>query len=581
MKNKVINNNILKQVKLRIKIIVAIVFLVFLIFPIATLAKTNLKINEIFPNPKGNDKGKEFIEIYNSSNDEITLENFKIERISKKGVIKKYSFKKTDKIKGKKYFKIKTASLNNDGAIIKLIDTSNEKDEEIDKIKYDQSQEEKSYNCNEDDEHKKWYWAEATPGEKNAINPASIKYPTILLSELLPNPSGEEKEKEFIEIYNPNKKTINLKNWELRDKGRTGKYIFGKGAKIKSGEFVVLTRKEFKFALNNSGGEEVRLIAPSGETKSKISYKSAKENLSYNLNLPKKNWRWSKFITPGKVNKFNNLPTFKISKPNKVYKDVYANFSINKLRDADGDKVKIVWNFGDGHKSYLKKTRHKYNKKGKYKVSVNVKDGSEDIKKEFDIEVKKYPKYKLKIVSIMPNPDGKDAGQEIISIKNLSKKNLNLENYKIATGRKSKKATEHPFYEKFKIKHGETKKLRNNKVCKFNLLNKKGVIQLLYPNGEVADEVKYDKNKILPNEIYKLNEKGEWQWQGGTISGNNKAKSPKAKAILSDNGFNKKIVDLTINRKQSMCNTKKQLKIINYLASLQQNSSYQKIMDYT
>ena len=38
---------------------------------------------------------------------------------------------------------------------------------------------------------------------------------------------------------------------------------------------------------------------------------------------------------------------------------------------------------------------------------------------------KKYPKYKLKIVSLMPNPIGRDAGREVIIIKNLDKKKIN------------------------------------------------------------------------------------------------------------------------------------------------------------
>ena len=668
--------------------------------PLVVAAKSDLAINEIFPNPKGSDKGEEFIELYNEDDESIDLDGWVLERTSKKGVVKEYKFEDEDKIEEGKYLKVQFDSLNNDGATIRLFDNEGEK---VDEKEYGKSAEGRSYNRDEKKNKNDWYWAEPTGGDKNADNPANKKYPEIWLNEIFPNPRGDEKEGEFIELYNPNKEKVALREWRLRDGSKSGRYVFGKddeigagkyfvvsrkefkfalnnsgdekvvlldpnddekkgeykdkikytgtienqsynrdekknendwywaeptkgelneenpinkkyadllisevlpnprgeekkeefielynpnkkevalegwlltdssskgqfvfeeGASIEAGEYLVVYRKDFVFALNNSGGEVVKLVAPNHKMKSEINYKSAKEGISYNFDLVKNNWRWSKFLTPGKMNKFNHLPTFKLRKPSKVYKDVQAEFEVDNLRDADGDKVKVSWDFGDGHKSYLQETTHKYKKTGKYKVQLIVKDGSEEVVKVFEIRVKKYPKYKLKIVGIMPNPNGRDKGKEIILIKNLEGEKVDLKNYKIGTGRSEDKISGHPFYEDFKIKAGDTKQLVNDDTCKFSLLNKGGVVQILYPNGKIADEVKYIKKKILPNEMYKLDEEsGQWYWQGGVGVDSGKIGNVDVDVLGVKNTIG---LDITLDDDLKICKTIKQIKRDNW-----------------
>jgi len=527
-------------------------------------------INEILPNPITNETKDEFIELYNPNEYDVDLKDWIIRDGSKTG---KYIFKKGTVIKAGKYFVIYRKdfkfALNNSGeeTVILLDPNDNvEKDEYSDKIKYKNSIEGQSYNRDEDKNSGDWYWAEETAGDKNVENPLIKKCDDLLITEVLPNPAGKEEEKEFIEIYNPGKKDVKLKGWALSDSSTNGKYLFSKEAVIKSKQYLVVYRKDFKFALNNSGGEVVKLIAPNHKIKNEIYYQSAKENISYNFDLLKRNWRWSKFLTPAKPNRFNSLPTFKLSVPDKIYKNVYAEFKISKLKDADGDKIKVTWDFGDGHKSYLKKTKHKYEKTGKYAVKLIVKDDSEEVIKEFTVRVKKYPKYKLKIIGIMPNPNGKDTGKEIIIIKNLEKKRLNLGQYKIATGRNENKLSNHPFYDDFKIKAKKSRALTNNSVCKFSLLNTNGVVQLLYPNGKVADEVKYEKKKILPNEMYKLDEKsGQWYWQGGIGVFNKSTANQKSVEVLG--AKNERYLDITLDNEQLLCSTVRKIKIDNWKES--------------
>ncbi|MEK7598105.1 MAG: PKD domain-containing protein, partial [Patescibacteria group bacterium] len=223
-------------------------------------------------------------------------------------------------------------------------------------------------------------------------------------------------------------------------------------------------------------------------------------------------WRWSKFLTAGAENKFNNLPEVSKKKDKKIYVGIYADFSA-KGSDKDGDKLKFTWDFGDGgSKSYKKETRHKFKKAGKYKVTLKVSDGSEDKIETFNVRVEKFPQSKVKIVSVSPNPTGKDSDVEYIVLQNKSKKKINLKDWSVATG--SKNLYNHPISEDIVIKPGKTITLTRT-FSKFSLNNKKARVELRYPDGKVASKLAYDKKKksVAEDEIYSK-ESGQWAWVG-------------------------------------------------------------------
>jgi hypothetical protein len=350
------------------------------------------------------------------------------------------------------------------------------------------------------------YVSGGTPGEKNSEKPKPKVYSDkIILSELLPAPSfGNE---EFIELYNPTMEAVDISGYSLKDTSKTGKYVFPEGAEIKSLDYLVAYKKDFKFALNNSGTESVSLFDPNEKIISVVSYSGSKTDVSYNFNGD--TWHWSKFLTPEAENKFNNLPEVSKKKDNKIYANIYADFSA-KGYDADKDKLKFTWDFGDGHKSYLKKTKHKFKKAGSYKVTLKVSDESEDKIETFNIKVEKFPKNKVKIVSVSPNPTGKDSDSEFITLQNNSKKKINLKNWSVATG--SKNLYNHPISEDVFIKPGGTLKLARD-LSKFALNNKKAKVELRYPNGKVASRLAYNKKteSVAEDEVY-TKESGQWVW---------------------------------------------------------------------
>jgi hypothetical protein len=452
-----------------------------------------IRFNEVVPNPKGKDKGQEFVEIYNYSDEEVSLNGWKLKD-------KKSEHKLDGIIKAKSYKAVyNTVSINNSDEEIKLLAPD---DAEIDAISFSESKEDYSYSYFEGS----WHWSKSkTPDKENTVNIEFGK--SVRINEILPNPKKDEEKSEYIEIYNYGKKKINLEEWTLKDSPKSKGYVLPKKV-LNSGEYWTIYRKNFKFTLNNSGSESVSLYNTEDELISTAKYIGSKENVSYNYDNG--NWRWSRFLTPGKKNKLNHIPQITVAKDKKIYAKAYADFEVLG-KDSDKDKLKFTWDFGDNHKSYKNIVRHKYEKPGKYAMTVKVFDGSEEVIKKFNIEVEKFPKYKndLKIVSIVPNPAGKDGKAEYIKIKNNSKKKINLLNWSIATG--SKNLYNHPITNKIMLGAGETKKITKDD-SKFTLGNKQLKIELRSPIGEVVDEASYELEKAIEDDAVYEKIDGKWQW---------------------------------------------------------------------
>jgi len=126
-------------------------------------------ITEIFPNPAGKDSKKEWIELYNDSNTDINLGNWKIISSSKEYILSDKTI-----IKAKSYISIGEQKLNlnlkNQTENIELVDFNNKT---IDKNSYTKSQENKSYSLitikSKSKSKKTWLWTKASKRKKNKI----------------------------------------------------------------------------------------------------------------------------------------------------------------------------------------------------------------------------------------------------------------------------------------------------------------------------------------------------------------------------------------------------------------------------
>jgi hypothetical protein len=501
-------------------------------------ASSDVKLSEIFPYPAS---GNEFVEIRNNGENCVDVSGWKI--MDEAG--HKKEFPQNSIIAPGEYLFLEgNLYLNNDLDTVYLLDANaNTKTKALDQRSYEKAQKDFSFAL----ENQDWQWTSSpTPGgkniitapetaeknitEKNISSEATENYPSdanIYLNEILPNPTSESDE-EYIEMANGGSKAVDLFGWRLKDASKNKGYQFKEHILLKPREYLVIYKSQSKISLNNSR-ESLFLYNLQGNIVSDVSYEKSEKNVSYNFDG--KTWRWSKYLTPGKENKFDTEPSVKIKKIKRAYKGVPTKFSA-RAKDKETKKLKYLWDFGDGKKSSLKKTTHKYLDTGKYTVKLFVSDESQTIEKSFSVNVKKSPQPDIEIVKIVPNPPGNDLENESIDLKNNSEKKVNLVGWKIATG-SGDKLFNHPISDETILEPGETKTI-TRKISKFTLNNKSGKVQLVSLDGKIVDEVAYEKDspdslhlpelqslqtgdkskragEIAEGEVYAKMD-GKWQW---------------------------------------------------------------------
>ncbi|HBB37363.1 MAG: Collagenase [Candidatus Moranbacteria bacterium GW2011_GWC1_45_18] len=473
----------------------------------------DINLNEIFPYPAS---GEEFVEVINTGESCVDVSGWKI--MDESG--HKKEFPENSTIGPGEYFFLKgNFYLNNDSDTVYLLNReADTKNDALDSIRYEKTRKNYSFSLGGEN----WRWtSEFTPGDENTFDSSEsagnkdesiadsgkaslTDSENVYINEILANPKDGSAD-EYIEIVNGESGPVDLHGWMIRDDSKSGKYVFKEHVEIGPGGYLALYKSESKISLNNSK-ESVYLYNPAGKIVSSASYEKSQKNASYNFDG--KNWKWSKYLTPGETNKFDSQPSVKIKKPKKAFKDLFTEFSA-KAKDKETKKLKYIWDFGDGKKSYLAKTSHKYQGTGKYTVTLTVSDDSQTIEKSFTISVKNYPLPDLEIVKIVPNPTGADSNNETIDLKNSSGKKVDLQGWKIATGAEEK-VYNHPLSDGIALGPGEIKTI-TREVSRFSLNNKAGKVRLISPDDKIADEVEYSKDKIAEGEAYvKTNE--EWRW---------------------------------------------------------------------
>lgn len=328
-----------------------------------------LKLSELMPNPTGNDKGTEWVEIYNPNDFEVNLNGYYLDDIEEGGSSKQKLSDQT--LLPHSYATITELkiSINNSNEEIRLLDPNGN---EIDFVTFEKSFEGQSYAL----VNNEWQWTtEPTPDHANILGEASentqegSKYKNgnlsseIYITELLANPKGEDAKLEWIELYNAGNENINLGNWVIDDKeGGSKPYTIPDTYTIRANQFLVLERTETKISLDNKN-EIIRLFNFEEELQDEVTYDNAKENLSYTKMRITENgkvideWKFSGEITKGEKNpSFSKITgkvesiaenlilikaqTFEIDEMNELNQAILKPGNIVSITHDNGNKVK-------------------------------------------------------------------------------------------------------------------------------------------------------------------------------------------------------------------------------------------------
>jgi hypothetical protein len=334
---------------------------------------------------------------------------------------------------------------------------------------------------------------------------------TIRINEVFPNSKEKGEANEWIELRNIATEPISLLGWTLRS--GSGKFTWTEKSPpeqrmISADGFLVLPRSITRLALRNTDGE-VTLMAPDGTTTmDSVTYKKTTEGASYGL-FESARFRWSKTLTPGSYNVFGKEPKVRKSTiPKNGYRGTLVPFS------AMGNKkgMKYVWDFGDGHKSYLEATSHRFVKTGSYEGSLTIRDGIEETVKPFTIKIGKYPNRDIHLTELCPNPAGTDTDKEWVRIRNDDTKRIDLSGWIIASATEKTKLVNHVILTDRAIGPGEEIVL-TRADSRFTLPNERAVIELRRPDGKAVQTIEYFQDGgATENAVFTEIDDSVWTW---------------------------------------------------------------------
>lgn len=125
---------------------------------------------------------------------------------------------------------------------------------------------------------------------KTAATSARVYSAAIRLSEFMPNPQKDENE--WVELYNPTSKEIDLSGYKIDDIEEGYRpYIIPEGTIIGPRSYLVFYFSASRF---NNEGDSVRFICPGGRVLDSYSYTTTTRGFSY----AKINGIWSQTQTP-------------------------------------------------------------------------------------------------------------------------------------------------------------------------------------------------------------------------------------------------------------------------------------------
>lgn len=275
----------------------------------STTGTSSVILSELFPNPKGDDTQAEFVELENIENTAVSLEGWELHVGSSKFVLSVKSGTGTVPAHG---FLVLARSqtklaLPNSGTV--RVELQNASHVVVDQTEYAAPiPEGQSWNR----VGTSWTWStHVTSGAKNVGDKKNVlanNNGTFRITELFPDPTGDDTNKEFIEIQNAGNAQTNLRGWSLTDT-RTS-YVIADDIVLDPQEAYAFSRKITGIALNNVSGT-VYLLRPNATIVHGIRYAGTENGKSYSVEQSGK-WAWGK-PTPFDTNEEESTGTQKSS----------------------------------------------------------------------------------------------------------------------------------------------------------------------------------------------------------------------------------------------------------------------------
>ena len=159
----------------------------------------------------------------------------------------------------------------------------------------------------------------------------------VNITELLPNPDGEDTRDEFVELRNHSEETVDLFGWKLS----IDDAFFELSGRLEPDEIIVLKRSQTHLELRNTTSSVVRLLNPDLAIVHEVRYPyPAPSGLSYAETLPGR-WHWSKSTPRNVISVDTKL--WQLGAPRTGLVNEPITFNIGTLPDTRGGAWSAVW----------------------------------------------------------------------------------------------------------------------------------------------------------------------------------------------------------------------------------------------
>ncbi len=310
--------------------------------------------------------------------------------------------------------------------------------------------------------------------------------PSLFVKDILPNPEGKDKDGEWFRISTRND-AAQTKNWHILI---NGKEFLLPERMLENGDVMKISsgNSELKNLANESG--EMILVSPSGDLYG-IEWENAPEGAS--LRNEGSGYAWTGGKQKEKNEKKESEPTVDVLFSEEDHSLVFSGFvsphSRVRLLIRPGNFVLTGMSDNKGRFSLLCLSQIPA---GEYTVDLTTtnEDGTKvllDGIQQFHLPAgfRMDEIFLAEIVSALPNPKGKDSGNETVIIRNVSGKSGYLRGWLLGNGKRTVEIPE-TFFEE-----NETITLTGEVVP--NLKNKDGIVRLLNASKEVVDELLWGK----------------------------------------------------------------------------------------
>lgn len=174
-------------------------------------------------------------------------------------------------------------------------------------------------------------------GSKGIVWYATSTAP-LRITEIFPNPEGDDARDEFVEIINQSTETIDLPGWKLWIDGAT----FALSGELEGGDVLAIHRSNSHLELKNTTSSVIRILNPDLAIESEAAYPyPAPSGLSF-TEVSIGEWRWLK-PTPRVLSTSTNKITWRLSVPQVALINDPVTLSLGATADPRGGTWSAIW----------------------------------------------------------------------------------------------------------------------------------------------------------------------------------------------------------------------------------------------